>query len=624
MRIKIIGPNHSIGQKNAFNIRKALHNNLTTRISELVQAALGQISPTLLIRNAKVLNVYTGEIIPASICIYRDTIVYVGPENGETRYDKAKDIIEANGSIAIPGLVDTHLHIESTMAVPSRFAEAVLPHGTTTVCADPHEIANVLGKEGVRMMVENAKDLPMKIHFFAPTCIPESSAVTAGAEVSPKDVEEMLGWDGICGLGEVMDYEGVLASSPKMIEILEIGKRWNAVIDGHAVLLTGRRLNAYVASGPEADHENFLSGQILEKIRTGMYLKLRGPDILDTKAFVEALSKIPKPWNVILVTDDVMPDRLIDSGHLEKNVRAFIAAGLEPIEAVRSATLRPALHMHMYNLGAIAPGKTADILLLDGALENFKTNTVISNGIKVAEKGKILVQIPQRPFSAAARNSVKVRELTEEDFRIENELPIKNGRIIVNAIDFAEFVDQSHNKTAPGFLEMVLTKLQKVELEVKDGEIASKEAALVCIFERHGKNGSRSIGVVRNLLGRGAFATTIAHDAHNLMVVGKNPKDMLLAANLVIKSSGGSAAVMNGKNLAQIQLPIAGLMSEEPVEITAGKMREMRSAFKEMGIIDHPYMPIPSLLTLSVIPHARITDKGIYDVDAQKFVELVA
>ncbi len=592
--------------------------NLPVRISELVQAGLGQVRLTLLIRNAKILNVYTGEIIPASIGVYRDTIVYVGKE--DERKFKSEEIVDAKGLTAVPGLIDTHLHIESSMVVPSRFAEAALPRGTTTVFADPHEIANVLGKEGVRMMVENARGLLMKIYFFAPTCIPESPAVTAGAEISPADVEEMLDWDGIVGLGEVMDYEGVLASNPRVMEILEIGRRRNETIDGHAVLLSGAKLNAYVATGPEADHENFVVEQALEKLRAGMYLKLRGPDILDTQGFISALSKLPSPWNIILVTDDVMPDRLTEVGHLDHVCRSVIEAGMDPVEAVRSATLRPAQHMRKFNLGAIAPGKTADILLLED-LQSFKVGTVFSNGVKVAEKGRLLVPIQQEPFPEKARNTVKLRPLTAANFKAD--LPVKNGTLKVHAIDFAQFSGTIKNQAA-AFLEMVLTKLERVDLEIKNGEIVSKDTALVLVFERHGKGGTRAVGFVRNLIKSGAFATTVAHDAHNLMVVGTNTDDMLLAANLVIRSSGGSAAVKDGETLALIELPVAGLMSEEPLSEVALKMRALRGAFRDMGVIDHPYMPIPCLLTLSVIPHARITDRGIYDVDNQRFVDLIA
>ncbi|HIQ29662.1 MAG TPA: adenine deaminase [Candidatus Caldiarchaeum subterraneum] len=585
------------------------------RIQELIEAAQGKRRLSLLIQNVDVLNIFTGELIRASIGIYGDRIAYVGPDSMD-----AEKTIDGNGLAAVPGLIDTHLHIESSMVVPSRFAEAVLPHGTTTVCADPHEIANVLGKDGIRMMLENAKDLPMKIYFFASTCVPESNAVTAGAEIKPEDVEEMLEWEGIVGLGEVMDYEGVVNNDPKMVKILEIGHKHNAVIDGHCVLLQGAKLNAYVAVGPEADHENFTVETALDKLRAGMYLKLRGPYILDTRKFVQALKQLPNPWNIILVTDDVMPDNLIDKGHLDHVVRAMIDAGMDEVEAVRSVTYRPAQHMRMYNLGAIAPGKIADIILLKN-LRRFEIDTVISNGVVVAKEQRLLVNIRHKPFDDRARNTVKLQNLSIDDFYVKP--PVENGKVKVHVIDFTKYVGEIADPAA-AFLDMILTKLNTAEVEVRNGDFILGDVALVLVFERHGKNRNRGVGFVRNLIHKGAVASTIAHDSHNMIVVGTNREDMYKAAQLVIESRGGTAAIMDSRTLAHIQLPIAGLMSEEQVEKVAEKMKQLRRAFKEMQVLDHPYMPLINLLTLSVIPHARITDKGIFDVNRQQFIPWIA
>ena len=585
------------------------------KLQELIEAAQGKRKLSLFIRDVDVLNVFTGELIRSSIGIYGDRIAYVGPD-----FMEAEQTINGNGVVAVPGLIDTHLHIESSMAVPSRFAEAVLPHGTTTVCADPHEIANVLGKDGVRMMLENSRDLPMKIYFFVPTCVPESNAVTAGAEIKPEDVEEMLEWEGIVGLGEVMDYEGVVNNDPKMIKILEIGHKHNTVIDGHCVLLQGTKLNAYVAAGPEADHENFTIETALNKIRAGMYLKLRGPYILDTRKFVQALKNLPNPWNVILVTDDVMPDNLVEKGHLDHVVRSMIEAGMDEVEAVRSASYRPAQHMRMHHLGAIAPGKVADIILLKN-LRKFEIDTVISNGVIAAKEGKLLVNIPHKPFDTKAKDTVKIQNLSPDDFYVKPS--VKDGIIRVNVIDFTKYVGEIADPAA-AFLDMILTKLNTAEIEVRNGDFILGDVALVLVFERHGKNKNRGVGFTRNLIHKGAIASTIAHDSHNLIVVGTNRDDMYKAAQLVIQSRGGTAAVMDSKTLAHIPLPVAGLMSEEPVVKVAEKMKQLRRAFREMQVLDHPYMPLVNLLTLSVIPHARITDKGIFDVNQQLFVPWIA
>ncbi len=588
---------------------------MPTELREIISASLGRIPFTLLVENARIVNVFTGEILKDhSIGIYKETIVYVGKP--ESKRFLSKKRLDAKGQFAIPGLIDTHLHVESSMMTPQRFASAILPHGTTTIFADPHEIVNVLGKRGLWMMLENAKGHPMKIYFFAPTCVPESSAVTAGGEILPGDLEEMLEWEGVAGLGEVMDYNAVLSSEERMIRILEIGRKKGAVIDGHSPLLKGRELSAYVSSGPEADHENFEVDSAIEKMRSGMYVKLRGPDVLDTNAFVSKIMKLPSPWNLILVTDDVMPDRLALHGHLDNVCRSAIKAGMDPIEAIRSATLRPAQHMRMPKLGAIAPGRFADIVLLPD-LKEFVPDCVISNGLLAARAGKMLLPALNRKFDRAAFNTLHIRKLALKDFLIQ--LPLQSGNLELNCVEFSAY-SRRHKRSQAAFLEMVLTRLARVQAEAKDGRITTPGISTVCVFERHGKGGGQGFGFAHNLMKTGALASTVAHDAHNLMVVGTDSHDMLKASKLVMKSRGGVAAVKDGKVLAQIELPIAGLMCEEPVKIVAKKMEKLRRAFQAMGMIDHPYMPIPFLLSLSVIPHARITDKGVFDVDAQRFV----
>lgn len=583
-------------------------------VREFVEAARGDRPLSLLIKEVDLVNVFTGEIYETSIGVYKDRIVNIDPEVSSF---KAIETIDGGKRVAIPGLIDTHLHIESSMVTPARFAEAVLPHGTTTVFADPHEIANVLGSEGVRMMLENSRGLPLKIYYLMPTCVPESQAVTAGAEITPEDVEKALDWEGVVGLGEVMDFEGVVSGSDKMVRVLEVGLKKGVVIDGHCVLLSGSKLNAYVTAGPEADHENFTVESAIEKLRLGMYVKLRGPYILDTKRFVESLKRLPKPWNIIFVTDDVMPDNLVKKGHLDFVCRSFIEAGMDPVEVVRSVTLRPAIHMRTPHLGAISPGRIADILLLK-SLERFEIDLVIANGRVVAKNGRLVANIPDRRFSPASYNTVRLPRLSLDDFVIKP--PVDNGKVKVNVIDFS-VRPGGLSDPAASFLEMILTRLSQAEIDVRNGELVLGEIALALVFERHGKGGGRGFGFVRNLIKSGALASTVAHDAHNLVVVGTNVNDMLKAANTVIEKGGGVAAVRNSRILALIELPIAGLMSEEPIEVMASKMEGLRRAFKEMGVLDHPYMPLPSLLTLSVIPHARITDKGVFDVDKQRFVD---
>ncbi len=586
---------------------------MAVNLDEYILAALGKKKLTLLIKDAMLLNVFTGELYETSIGVYKDRIVYVGTASENF---KATMTINAKGMTAIPGLIDSHLHIESSMMTPTNFAKATLPHGLTTVFADPHEIGNVMGKKGVRAMIENGKNLPLKIYFYAPTCVPESKAVTTGAELSPEDIEEMLSWHGVWGLGEVMDYPGVLRGEEKMLGILTKGIRHDAVIDGHAPLLSNVDLNAYITSGAEADHENFTVDTMLEKLRLGMYVKLRGPYVLDTKRFVNSLNHIPHPYNLILCTDDVMPDNLRKLGHLDYVCRTFIEAGMDPVEVVRSVTLRPALHMRKHQLGAISPRKVADIVLLKD-LKKFTIEYVVANGVPVARQGKMLVNLEKKMFDNSSRDTMKLEPVRLHDFDIRP--PTMNGSVYVNAIDFRSF--SNHKDEGKAFLEMILTRLNRVKVEVKNGELSLGNIARVFVFERHGKDGGKAFGFVRNLIVNGAVATSVAHDSHNLAVIGSDIKDMQTAANLVIRSKGGIAAVQGGRTIAWIKLPIAGLMSDQPLESISKEMEALRAAFKKMGVIDHPYMPLPCLLTLSVYPHVRITNKGIFDVDNQRFVE---
>jgi adenine deaminase len=581
-------------------------------LSEYISAALGERELTLAIHNADLLNVFTGEIQKSSIGIYKERIVYVGDGS---KCPPASQVINAGGMVAVPGLIDSHLHVESSMMTPSKFAAATLPHGLTTAFADPHEIANVMGKRGVKAMVDDSRGLPLKLYYYVPTCVPESAAVTSGAELTPDDIEEMLGWEGVWGLGEVMDYPAVLKRDEKMMKILELGACHGVVIDGHAPLLTGLELNAYITSGAEADHENFTVQTMLEKLRLGMYVKLRGPYVLDTQKFARALGRIPHPYNLIFCTDDVLPDNLAKLGHLDYVCRSFIEAGMDPVEAVRSVTLRPAIHMRRYELGAIAPGKVADVVLI-GDIKRFNVQVVIANGVLVAKNGKMFVNLEDRAFDRSTRSTMKLTPLKPEDFEVHP--PLDEGLVRVNCVDFGDA--RNHRDTGERFAKMILTKLGTTRLHVSGGKLSLGEVALVFVFERHGKNGGRGFGFARNLVRSGAMATTVAHDSHNLLVAGTDSRDMQVAANLVIESRGGIAAVLRGKPLAWVKLPIAGLISDHGLEQVAGEVTRLRSVFKRMGVLDHPYMPLPNLLALSVIPHARITDKGIFDVDSQKFV----
>ena len=589
----------------------------TPSLEDLIKAARGQIPVDVLIKDVNYVNLFTGEIYRASIGILGDRVAYVVSEKSQEL--KAIEVFDGSELYAVPGLIDSHLHIESSMIIPSRFAEAVLPRGVTTVAIDPHEIANVLGKRGVRYMLEGSAGLPLKVYVMVPTCVPSiPGQETAGAEISYKDVEEMLGWDRVIGLAEVMDFAGVINLDLRIIEIVKTGRRKNVVMDGHT-FLRGMGLNAYIAAGMEADHENLTFEEALEKLRLGMLIKLRAPYLLNVGEFVRGLKSLPNPLGYLFVTDDVLPDNLIRDGHLDNVIRNFIEAGLDPVDAVRAATIYPAVHLRLYDRGVVTPGKLADIVLLN-SLEKFKIKYVFADGVLVARDGKLVVEIPQRPFPDEAKETVRIRGLREEDFKVKAP-PNSKKSVKVRVIELSPPGPELEDGVR--FLQSVVTKFSIEELEVRDGYVDPGDLAVIAVIERHGKAGNIAKGFVKNSgITRGAVASTVSHDSHNLLVMGRDPGDMLAAANHVISSQGGVAVAKNRKIIASVDLPVAGLMSEEPVQKVAEKFEAVRRAFREIGLIDHPYAPPIFFLALPVIPAAKITDKGLFDVIAQKPVDL--
>ncbi len=595
-----------------------LRGSYSPSLEDLIKAARGLVPVSLLIKNVNYVNLFTGEIYEASIGILGDKIAYVISETSENL--KASKVIDGENLYAVPGLIDSHLHIESSMITPSRFAEAVLPRGVTTVAIDPHEIANVLGKQGVKYMLEGSEGLPLKVYVLAPTCVPSlPGRETAGAEITAEDIDEMLGWSRVIGLAEVMDFAGVVNLDPRIIEIIKVGRRRNVVIDGH-VFLRGLDLNAYIAAGMEADHENLSFEEALEKLRLGMLIKLRVPYLLNVEEFVKGLSSLPKPLGYLFVTDDVLPDNLARFGHLDSVVKSFIEAGLDPIDAVRAATLYPAVHLRLYDRGSLSPGKLADVILLKN-LEKFEIRYVLADGLVVAENGRLTYQVPQLKFPEEAKKTVKVKKLSEEDFRIK--APAGRRRIKVRVIELPEIGPRPEG--AAGFAQSLITRFSIEELDVKDGYIDPGDLAIITVIERHGKTGGLAKGFLKNSgLRNGAVASTISHDSHNLIVLGKDPRDMLATANYLITVQGGVAVAENGEVVASVELPVAGLMSEEPLDLVAERFRRVREAFKRLGLRDHPYAPLVFFLALPVIPAAKITDKGLFDVIAQKPVDLFA
>lgn len=580
--------------------------------SRLMQAANGQIPCDLVLKNVQLVNVFTKEIYLAEIGICEGYIAHVaqpGEEGikGEREYD-------AQGKYAIPGMIDTHIHIESTMLNPANLAKAVLPHGTTTLVTDPHELANVLGLEGVRYILEASANLPLRVFVLAPSCVPSAVGVeTSGAAFNAPEISTMLGWERVIGLAEVMDFPGVIYQSRRMQEILEAARKHGGFLQGHTPFLTGRGLSAYQCSGVNSDHETTGTKEALYKLRAGMVLECRESSIAQNiKALAPALKECNYPPNTTLCTDDREPDDLLREGHLDHVIRRAVAEGIPVLEAIRMCTYNAAQVTKLYDLGALAPGKVADVVLLED-LAAFKVNEVFVGGRLVAKEGKPAVELAAPSHPVERKNTVCLRhEPTADTFQIK--APGKE-KARVNVI-----VYDAENP--------LLTRLAQAELPVKGGCIdlsQEQELAFLSILERHGKNGNVAVGLVQGLgLKRGAIASTVSHDCHNLTVIGREPEDMALAAGELARSGGGIVCVAEGKVLAKVELPIAGLMSPLTVEELAPLTSHLKQTIKDLGLLgDYPLLRVATF-ALAVIPEVKMTDMGLVDVLTQQFIPILA
>lgn len=589
----------------------------------IIKAALGEIDLDLLIHDVSLVNVSTGEIYPADIGVWAGKIACVEPPATQPAR-RAAQVVDGRGQFAVPGLIDSHMHIESSLVTPANFAAAVLPHGTTTVAEDPHEIANVLGLDGVRMLWAASRGLPLKVCFLVPTCVPSAAGLeTSGGEIGPAEVEEMLRWNGVLGLAEVMDSRAVVEEDDQMMGILDAGREAGVVIEGHNPMLRGRELNAYVAAGIGSDHTLMTPQLLLDKLRLGVAVQLQ--ERYMTSDLISAFQTLPSDPDVLLVTDDVVPDYLEEKGHLDRVLRRAIELGMTPVEAVRSATIKPSRRLRLYDRGAIAPGKRADIVLVD-SLEDFTVDTLIADGEVVVRDGELLWQPGPEEHLEEARGSVKLSPLEESDFQLE--APVQQGQVQMRVI----VSDPEGTTTSEG----------RVTLEVRDGLVQlrgepldglgtspdepldeTSDLARIAVFERHGRNHRRAYGLVQGLgLRDGAIASTQAHDSHNLVVIGREPADMARAANAVIAADGGLAAVRGRQVQALMELPFAGLLSPQPVPEVAAALRRFASAVQEMGI-SHPHLLMRlTTFTLPVSSGLRITDRGLVNAERRELADL--
>ncbi|MCT8998511.1 adenine deaminase [Chelativorans intermedius] len=582
----------------------------------LVDVAMGRRPADLVVRNGRWVNVHSGEVIPGTdIAIVAGRFAYCGPDASHAIGEKTK-VVDARGRYLVPGLCDAHMHVESGMVTVTEFCRAVIPHGTTSMFIDPHEIANVLGLAGVRLMHDEAAAQPINVYVQMPSCVPSAPGLeNAGARLGAEEVAQAMGWENIIGLGEVMNFPGVAANDPVMVGEIAATVDAGKTVGGHyASPDLGRAFHGYVAGGPQDDHEGTRVEDAIARVRQGMKAMLRlGSAWYDVASQIKAVTEEGlDPRNFILCTDDSHSGTLVGEGHMDRVVRHAIAQGLKPVTAIQMATLNTAEHFKLEReLGSIAPGRRADFLVVSD-LASLVIDEVYARGVRLARDGRLEADIPAYDYPASAKKTVRLgKRLKAGDFDIPAPKGARSVRVrVIGVIE----------NQAP-------TRALSAELPVAGGVVAMDRRNDVCqiaLVERHRGTGAVTNGFVS---GFGytqdcAMASTVAHDSHHMIVVGTNKEDMAKAANRLGEVGGGVVMISRGRELALVEMPIAGLMSDERAEVVAAKAARLAAAMREMGCtLNNAYMQ-HSLLALVVIPELRISDVGLIDVTRFRKVDL--
>ena len=580
----------------------------------LVDVAAGRRAADLVVRNARLVNVQSREVLDGwGVAVAEGRFACVAPDVSHCIGD-GTEVVDADGAYLIPGLCDGHMHIESGMLTPAEFARAVIPHGTTSMFTDPHEIANVMGLAGVRLMHDEAMLQAVNIWTQMPSCAPSAPGLeTTGYEIGPEDVAEAMSWPGIIGLGEMMNFPGVSAGDPKMLAEIAETQRAGKTVGGHyASPDLGAPFQAYVAGGPADDHEGTQEADAIARVRQGMRAMLRlGSAWYDVEAQITAVTeKGLDPRNFILCTDDCHSGTLVNDGHMNRVVRHAIGCGCDPLIALQMATVNTATHFGLEReIGSISPGRRAD-MILTGDLSALPVEVVWARGAKVAEGGVCLAECPHIDWPEAARGSVHLGKVLEA-FDFEVAAPEGANRVKAKVIGVVE-------NQAP-------TKALTAELPVSDGVVEGEGGVCqIALVERHRGTGLVTNGFVSGFgyEGRMAMASTVAHDSHHMIVVGTSRADMAAAANRLAEVGGGVTVWKDGAEIALVELPIAGLMSDSPAAEVAARAERMVAAMAECGCtLNNAYMQ-HSLLALVVIPELRISDMGLVDVTRFEVTEL--
>lgn len=562
------------------------------RQSELIRAAY-EGKNTLVIKNANVVNVFTDEIVRADVAVYEDVIIGVGSYSGENE-------IDAGGAYLAPGFIDAHVHIESSMVIPSSFMKVIMPHGTTTVIADPHEIANVAGAAGIRAMYKLTDELPLRVLFMLPSCVPATPFEHSGAKLVAEDMEQFMHKSRVLGLGEVMDANSVINCSQEMLDKLRLFDK--RPIDGHAPMLEGMGLNAYRVAGAFSDHECSTYEEVKAKLATGMNILLRigsAANNMDGVLRRIAEEKLPTR-NMMFCTDDKHIEDIRREGHINANARMAVAAGIDPIDAIKMASYNAARAYGIRGVGAIAPGYKADMVLLED-LKDFKVKQVISRfGRPYTGKE----QIPSPILPPQVFNSVRLPEISKYDLALRCHVSAPVIKMIPHQL----------------VTELVY---RDVERDENGCFIPSEGMVKLAVIERHHATGSMAVGILEGLgIKHGAVASTVAHDSHNLVVAGDNDEDMLMAIESLRDCGGGYSVVSRGVVLARLPLPIAGLMTAAPVNDVLEIQQALLDALYSLGAKrDSDPLIALSFMALPVIPAVKLTDEGLFDAVNFKFIK---
>jgi adenine deaminase len=567
--------------------------------SRIVSVARGDEPADLLLTNARLIDVLSSDIRSAEIAIAGPFVAGIG------KGYRGREVVDVQGRYVCPGFIDAHVHLDSALVRPREFARAVVPRGVTTVVTNPHEIANVLGIEGIRFMLRDAELAPLHAFFSVPSCVPATRLATSGAELKPSDLKRLFSEPWVIGLGEVMDFLGAVSGDLRVLK--EIHASQGRPIDGHCPGLSGKALNAYAAAGITSDHESTSVKEAKEKLRLGLKIFIReGSVARNLKALLPLITPNNERW-LCFCTDDRQPPDLLEEGSMDHLVRVAIAQGVHPITAIRIATLNPAEHFRLYDRGIIVPGRRADLVIFDN-LDAPQPDLVYHGGTLVARGGTMVTHGRE---DARPGPDPDVRNTVHVDWaRVDLRIPARGNRARVIGV-------------VPGQL---LTECLFMESRIVDGWAVADPAQdllKIAVIERHHASGRVGLGFVKGMgLTRGAIASTIAHDHHNLIVIGADDESMATAARAVARAGGGQAVAGGERILSLLPLPIAGLMSDEPVEQVRDRMTALIACARALGSTLHDPFMVMSFLGLEVIPALKLTDLGLVDVNARHVVPL--